>query len=107
MEIILLLTLAIAIDLALGEPARIIHLVVWMGKVTSLLGRDNKGQSPILQFIYGSGIVLFNIGLFVVPVYLILLYLKNLNFIAYIVAAAMLLKPTFSLKALRQFQMLF
>ncbi len=98
----MLLTLAIAIDLALGEPARFIHPVVWMGKVMSLLEKGNKGKSPIIQFIYGSGIVLFNIGLFAVPVYLILLYLKNLNFIAYIVAAAVLLKPTFSLKELRR-----
>lgn len=102
MDIILILIMALVIDLSLGEPARVIHPVVWMGKVTSLLERGNKSHSPGVQFLYGSGIVLFNIGLFAVPAYFLLLYLTELNTVLYIVIAAILLKPTFSLRELRR-----
>jgi len=101
-EIIIILIMALVIDLSLGEPARVIHPVVWMGKVTSLLERGNKSRSPGVQFLYGSGIVLFNIGLFAVPAYFLLLYLTELNTVLYIVIAVILLKPTFSLRELRR-----
>lgn len=39
MDILLILSVALAIDLALGEPPRPIHPVVWMGKVASFLER--------------------------------------------------------------------
>ena len=41
MEIILILALATAIDLALGDPPDIAHPVAWMGKVIALL---EKGE---------------------------------------------------------------
>ena len=100
-EILLILLLAIAIDFALGEPPRAIHPVVWMGKVTSFLERGGKG-SPLTQFIYGVGIVIVTVGLFVAPAYFILLYLKSLNPVAYVIVGALLLKPTFSLRELRR-----
>ena len=102
MEIILILIMALVIDLFLGEPARVIHPVVWMGKVTSLLERGITCRPPVVQFLYGTGIVLFNIGLFAVPAYFLLLYLTELNTVLYIVIAAILLKPTFSLRELRR-----
>lgn len=42
------------------------------------------------------------IGLFVAPAYLILFYLKSLNFVAYAIIGGVLLKSTFSLKGLPQ-----
>lgn len=93
---------ALAIDLALSEPPRPIHPVVWMGKVISFLERGGIGQSPLAQFSYGMGMVLFTIGLFTLPTYLVLFYLKNLSFAAYVIVGALLLKSTFSLKQLRQ-----
>jgi len=106
-EILLLLSLALVIDLALGEPPRVIHPVVWMGKVISFLERVDVGRSPLVQFVYGSAITLLTVGLFTAPAYFILLYLESLSFAAYgfaayVIVGAVLLKSTFSLKELRQ-----
>ena len=105
MDILLILFLALAIDLALGEPPPIIHPVVWMGKVISFLERVNIGRSPFVQFLYGFVITVAIMGLFTAPVYFMLFYLKSLSFSfdwAYVIAGAVLLKCTFSLRELRQ-----
>jgi len=102
MDILLALFLAIIADLAIGEPPRFMHLVVWMGKLVSLLERGCKSRRPSLQFLYGLGITLVTIGLFAVPAYFLLSYLKDISFIAYVIAGAFLLKSTFSLRELRR-----
>lgn len=102
MDILLIVFLALAFDLALGEPPRVIHPVVWMGKVISLLEKGNIGQSPVAQFWYGAGIVLVTMGVFVVPAYFVLLYFKSLSFAVYVIVGAMLLKSSFSLRELRR-----
>ena len=101
-DILLILLLAIAIDLALGEPPRPIHPVVWMGKVTSFLEKGGHDKPHLFQFFYGIGIVLVITGLFAVPAYCLLFYLKGLFFPAYVVVGAVLLKTTFSLRELRR-----
>ncbi len=98
----LILAIALAIDLSLGEPPSIIHPVVWMGKAVSFMGKKNVGQRPSAQFIWGVVITLVVIGLFTAPAYLIIHYLKGLNLAAYVVVAAVLLKPAFSLRELRR-----
>jgi len=102
MDILLILSVALAIDLALGEPPRAIHLVVWMGKVAAFLERGSIGRRPLVQFVYGAGIALGTIGVFTAPVYFMLFYLKGLSFAAYVILAAVLLKSTFSLRQLRR-----
>ncbi|MAF86146.1 MAG: cobalamin biosynthesis protein CobD [Dehalococcoidales bacterium] len=102
MDILLILAIALAIDLVLGEPPRIIHPVVWMGKVISFLETRGVGRHPLAQFIYGIVITLLIIGLFTVPAYFILLYLKSLAPVAHVVVGAVFLKSTFSLKELRR-----
>lgn len=102
MDIVLMLTIALAIDLAAGEPPRAIHPVVWMGKVASFLERRMSWSSPAAQFAYGCAVTVTVMGLFVAPVYLLLLYLKGLSFAAYVLAGALLLKPAFSLKQMRR-----
>jgi len=102
MDILIILSLALAIDLVLGELPRAIHPVVWMGKVIAFLERGGINRRPLVQFIYGTGITLVAIGLFVAPAYFILFYLKSLNFVAYVIVGGVLLKSTFSLKGLRQ-----
>ena len=102
MDFLLILAGALAIDLILGEPPRFMHPVVWMGKVTALLERRGVGQSRLAQFTYGTGITLFAIGLFTVPAYFSLFYLKSLSFAAYVIIGAALLKSTFSLRQFRQ-----
>lgn len=100
MDILIILSLALAIDLALGEPPRVIHPVVWMGKMASLLGKGAAGHSSRVQFLYGLGMVLITLGVFVVSAYFLLFYLKGLSFVAYVVVGAVLLKTTFSLRGL-------
>jgi adenosylcobinamide-phosphate synthase len=101
MEILLILALAIALDVALGDPPNIIHPVAWMGKVISFLEKGNIGHRPAAQFIYGTAMTLLMIALFVAPVYFILLYLGHRSLIASAIVAAVLLKFTFSIKGLR------
>ena len=98
----MILAVALAIDLVLGEPPRAIHPVVWMGKVTSFLERGSIKRRPMAQFICGCGITLMTIGLFVAPAYFMLLYLKSFSFVAYVIVGASLLKYTFSVKELRR-----
>ncbi len=102
MEILLILFLALTLDLVLGDPPDAIHPVAWMGKVTSFLEKRGINRSPRVQFLYGAGITLITLGLFVAPTYFILFYLESLSQVAYIIVAALLLKLTFSLKGLRR-----
>lgn len=102
MEILLILFLAIIIDLALGEPPRVIHPVVWMGKIASFLEKGGISQSHVARFLYGVGMVLVTLGIFVTSTYFVLLYLKSLSFAAYVIVGAVFLKSTFSLRELRR-----
>ncbi len=102
MDALLILLLALALDLVLGEPPRPIHPVVWMGKLAAFLERYHAGYQPLAQFVYGMGITLFLIGLFTASTYFILFYLKSLNLAAYVIIGALILKSAFSLKELRK-----
>ncbi|MCL0093577.1 cobalamin biosynthesis protein [Dehalococcoidia bacterium] len=85
MDILVILSLALAIDLILGEPPRAVHPVVWMGKVIGFLERGGINQPPSAGFVYGAGMTLVAIGLFAAPAYFILSYLRSLNFMAYVI----------------------
>ena len=100
MESIIILLLALAIDLTIGEFPRPLHPVVWMGKVSSLGLRIAPRQGRWAQLIYGAGVVILTIALFALSAYFLLSYLRGLNTVAYVVVAALLLKSTFSLKEL-------
>jgi adenosylcobinamide-phosphate synthase len=102
MDIILIIALATAIDLALGDPPNAAHPVAWMGGVTSFLEKGGLKPGTAGQFIYGVGMTLLTAALFVVPVYFILHYLGKLNDVAYIIVAAVLLKSTFSIRGLKR-----
>lgn len=102
MESIIILLLALAIDLSIGEYPRPLHPVVWMGKVSSLGLRIAPRRGRWAQLIYGAGVVILTIALFALSAYFLLSYLKGLNTAAYVLVAALLLKSTFSLKELRR-----
>lgn len=102
MENIIILLLALAIDLTMGEFPRSLHPVVWMGKVTSLGLRIAPRQGRCAQLIYGAGVIILTIALFALPAYFLLSYLMGLNMVAYVLVAAFLLKSTFSLKELHR-----
>lgn len=98
----MMLALAVALDLALGDPPDILHPVAWMGKVISFLERGGYRLHPASQFCYGAGLSLFTLALFVVPTYYILAYMPRLSPIAGIIVGALLLKFTFSIQGLRR-----
>jgi adenosylcobinamide-phosphate synthase len=100
MDIIFILTGALVIDLLLGEPPLFIHPVVWMGRFTSVWEKVGLNRKPAVQFIFGTIMTLFTIGLFAVPCYFLMAYLKEWNYAVYIVAGLVLFKITFSLKEL-------
>jgi adenosylcobinamide-phosphate synthase len=102
MGLLFALTLALAIDVLFGELPRLIHPVAWMGKLTSLLERIAPAHGAKAQFVYGGIMTLLTILAFTLPVYFLLAFLYNLNSIAYILLAALLLKTTFALKELHQ-----
>jgi len=97
-----ILAVALAVDLALGEPPRLIHPVVWVGRVASFLERRSVASRPLAQFACGCGITLLTIGLFVAPAWVILFYLKGLSSVAYVIVGALLFKYTFSVQELRR-----
>ena len=101
-ELFLILFLALIIDALFGEPPRLIHPVVWMGKLTSFLEKICPAHGARAQFVYGAAMTLFIILAFALPVYFLLSFLHNLNFVAYVLTAALLFKTTFALKELRR-----
>lgn len=101
MEIIII-ALAVAIDLALGDPPDAAHPVAWMGRVISFLEKGGIKLNATTQFIYGMCMTLFIALLFVLPIYFIFLYLGHISLAAAIILGALILKSTFSIKGLRR-----
>lgn len=102
MDMIFILTGALVIDLVFGEPPLALHPVVWMGKFIGLWEKLVLKRRPLVQIICGTIFTLVTIGLFAVPAYLLMAYLKGWSFLAYIVIGMVIFKVTFSLKELRQ-----
>jgi adenosylcobinamide-phosphate synthase len=102
LDTILIILIALAVDLVLGEPPPAAHPVVWMGKLVSRLIKCTGSRSPSCQFFWGMVSSLFVIALFAIPSIILLFYVKQLNPIAFVVAAGVLLKTTFSMRGLRQ-----
>ncbi len=102
MEFIVILALAVAIDLAAGDPPNAVHPVAWMGKVIGFLEKYGLKLKPGTQFLYGMGMTIIVVALFVVPVYFILFYLEQASTIAGVILAAIFLKLMFSVQGLRR-----
>ena len=87
----MLLYLAIAIDLALGEPPVFIHPVVWTGRISGKLIKPYKGK------LYG--VVIWTVS--VIPVLILLLLPLQIPwFVVKIIVLSVFLKTTFSIKML-------
>jgi len=102
MEGIIILLLALAIDLSLGEFPRPVHPVVGMGKLASLELKISPRRGRWAQFIYGVLVVVLALAVFVLAAYFLLSYLHGLSTVAYVLVGAFLLKSTFSVKELRR-----
>ncbi len=102
MEIIIVLTAAVIIDLIAGDPPNSFHPVAWMGKVITLMEKTGLKLKPAGQLLYGIFITLFATALFSIPAYYLLTYLHGLNIIAFFLISALLLKSTFSIRGMWQ-----
>ncbi len=102
METVLIIVLAVAIDLVLGDPPNAFHPVAWMGKVISFLEKAGLKLNHTGQFLYGMGMTLFTVALFVVPLYFIFFYVGHASLAAGIILAGLILKSTLSVKGLRR-----
>jgi len=101
-DILLILALSLILDFTLGDPPNAFHPVAWMGRVVSFFERKGPSHGILLQITYGVLISLAVVTLFAVPAYLLLSYLRGVNFVAFIVVGALLLKLTFSFKGLKK-----
>ena len=95
-----ILTLAVGLDLLLGEPPSVVHPVVWAGKLIARLEGLVPKEGKRRQFCYGSGMVLIGIAAFALPTWFLLSYLARMNVLAYVLVGTLLLKPTFALRGL-------
>ena len=102
MEIIFILLIALALDLALGEPANFWHPVAWLGKLISLEVKCAPRGGKFKQLAFGIVMVLITLGAITAPIYFLVIYLHKINWLIYIAVAGLLLKFTFSLRGLRQ-----
>jgi len=102
MEIIFILLIALALDLAFGEPSNTWHPIAWLGKLISLEMKLAPQTGKISQLAYGAIMVCVTLGLIILPIYFLLAYLKEINPVIYISVAGLLLKYSFSLRGLRQ-----
>lgn len=102
MEKTIILLLALVIDLGFGEFPRPVHPVVWMGQVITLELRLAPRHGRGAQLAYGIVLTLLAIAVFTLAAYFLLAYLRQINTIAYVLVAALLLKSTFAIKELRQ-----
>lgn len=93
---LLIFLMAILLDLVLGELPFKLHPVVWMGNLIHFLKPSFK---KIPKKFSGLILSLVVIIIFIVPIYLLLNYLK-FNLIIYFLISSVLLTTTFSIKLL-------
>jgi adenosylcobinamide-phosphate synthase len=100
MQFIYIFSLALLLDLALGEPPNRFHPVAWLGKLINLQlkFRPQKGSKKQLGF--GATMVLLTAGITTAAVLLLLNAIEQFNQILFIVIAAIVLKLTLSLRGL-------
>lgn len=99
-----MLCLAVFIDLTLGEPPEKLHPTVWMGKVIFFLKERIENKNAVVDKFKGALMALFVIVLFSLPSYFILFFVRvHIGWVAYIVVGALLLKPTFAIKCMKQY----
>ncbi|MEM2875368.1 MAG: cobalamin biosynthesis protein [Candidatus Bathyarchaeia archaeon] len=100
---LIMLFLAVLIDLLFGEPPDRLHPTVWMGGVISFLKDKIRDKNARVERINGALMALSVIILFSLPVYFMLFLVRvHLGQIAHIVMGALLLKPTFAIKYMKQ-----
>jgi adenosylcobinamide-phosphate synthase len=95
------LALAVAWDIALGEPPNAIHPVFGIGKIIGFLERIAPKANRVFQFAYGLVVALLLPSTLAAGAYFLAQWLKELWVPAYIVVVAILLKTCFSVRGLQ------
>jgi adenosylcobinamide-phosphate synthase len=108
-ENVAVLALALVLDLAFGEPPNVVHPVAWLGRVIGWCfpaGRDSglrmETKRKVKQFLYGMAVVLAVTGAATAAALFGLAYLQTVSSWAYVMAGAIVLKMTFSIRGLRK-----
>ncbi len=98
---IIVLGLALALDLALGEPPNRLHPTVWIGKTISWAERAAP-KSPGAQLVYGGAIALLIPAGWGAASWIVAQGLLLVHPLAYIAGGALALKTTFSVRMLHR-----
>lgn len=102
LQAVIILALALLLDFVVGEPPAIIHPVIWVGKFIDLLKLKFKNKNPKIEKIGGIVLAVITIAFFAGLFWAILFLVKKfLGDIAFILASAIILKSTFSIRYLR------
>ena len=100
MNTAIILWLAVALDLVFGDPPNAWHPTGWMGQVIAFGRHHSPASGAVAQFVFGTLLILLGAMLFALPVLFGLAYLSAWNEIAFIIASALILKTTFTLRGL-------
>lgn len=98
---LVILALALALDLAFGEPPNLLHPVSWFGRLAGLPLRYLPAGKR-RQFIYGASIVIVLTAGAAAASFYFLQYLKEASMSSYLIIGALMLKSTFSIRGLRR-----
>lgn len=99
---VLIIVLAVALDVVVGEPPSRLHPVVWVGRVIALAGQAAPCRGKARQLGYGCLMTLLLAGGAFVLMWYLLHWVGVVAGPLHMVAAALLLKPALSLRALRR-----
>jgi adenosylcobinamide-phosphate synthase len=104
LDSLLIFFLAFLMDVIFGELPDNIHPTLWMGKVTAYLKPKIRNKNSRIEKINGILLFLLLIALFVVPVLVILFWIRELlGWLPYIVASALILQTTHAIKCMKQY----
>jgi adenosylcobinamide-phosphate synthase len=98
---ILVLLLAVALDLVLGEPPNRFHPTVWIGKTIAGLEKLSP-RTPAGQLMFGGLMVVLIPGAWATAAYLLAVGLDYAHPLAYLLVGAALLKTTFAVRTLHR-----
>jgi adenosylcobinamide-phosphate synthase len=98
-EALLALAIAFALDALAGEYPALLHPVVWMGHAIGLLERRAPAGPPRAQLLYGAGMAVGLPALFAAGAWALAAAARPWP-LAHLAVVALLLKPTFAVRAL-------
>src|SRR5665648_462917 len=101
---VFIFTLALLIDLILGEYPDRIHPTIGIGKLIIYLKKKAKSPNPRVEKTNGVLMALFIMLVVALPVFALLLWLRlSFGSIPYIIAGAILFKATFAIRGMGQY----